>query len=60
MVLRLKQQLRRKRWKRAVNLGLQEGRQEERARIGKALERKGITITPEIARILEDESEQRS
>ena len=41
-------------------VGLQEGRQEERARIGKALERQGITITPEIARILEDESEQRS
>ena len=46
-----------------MEAGLQEGREEgrnqERKRISQALERQGITITPEIARILEDESEQR-
>ena len=37
--------------------GLQEGRKEERERISLALEQRGITITPEIARILEDNSD---
>ncbi len=43
-----------------LNEGRQEGRQEERERIGQALERQGITVTPEIARILEGESAPRS
>ena len=34
---------------------MEKGRQEERARISKALERQGITITPEMARILDGE-----
>ena len=40
--------------------GRQEGRQEERRRIGRALEERGIAITPDIARILDDESAPRS
>ena len=40
--------------------GQQQGRQEERKRIGRALADQGITITPEIARILNDESAPRS
>ena len=38
--------------------GHKEGRKQERERISQALEQQGIAITPEIARILEDESEQ--
>ena len=38
--------------------GRKEGRKQERERISQALEQQGIAITPEIARILEDESEQ--
>ena len=38
----------------------EKGRQEERKRIEQAFERQGITITPEMARILEGELEQRS
>lgn len=41
-------------------VGLQEGRKEERKRISQALERQGIAITPEIARILDDDSASRS
>ena len=37
--------------------GLQEGRQEERERISRALERHGVALTPELARILSGESE---
>ncbi len=37
--------------------GLEQGRQEERERIGQALELQGITITPEISRILKGDSE---
>ncbi len=40
--------------------GRETGRQEERERISQALERQGITITPEIARILEGEPPPRS
>ena len=38
----------------------EEARQEERERIGQALDREGITITPELARILEGAPENRS
>ena len=46
--------------KKAMEKGRLVGRQEERKRISQAMERQGITITPEIARILEGEPEQRS
>ena len=36
--------------------GREEGRREERRRIGQALERQGVNITPEIARILDDKA----
>lgn len=39
---------------------MEKGRLAERKRIEQAFERQGITITPEMARILEGELEQRS
>ena len=38
-------------------VGLEEGRQEERERIGQALEQHGVEIPPEVARLLARESE---
>ena len=38
---------------------MEKGRLAERKRISQAFERQGITITPEIARILEDDSASR-
>ena len=46
--------------RKAMEKGRQEGRQEERQRISQALEREGISVTPELARILGREPEPRS
>ena len=41
-------------------VGLEEGRQEERERIAKALEQHGVEVPPEVARILAREPDRRS
>ena len=54
---RRQRQLRQAAMEAGLREGREQGRKQERDRIGQALEQQGIAITPEIARILKDESE---